>query len=426
MLRPATAFGVVAMLVAGAWGRALERFPPPDFESGHVLPRTQWPAPRAEWLGTLDVTVLAAGLCLGVYLALVRRSRRGILWLSVGCLAYLGFYRKGCVCPIGAIQNAALAFSTPTYAISTGIVLFLVLPLLVALWAGRVFCGGVCPLGAIQDVVLVRPVRVPAPLAALLTFLPWAYLGIAVATVVTRGDFLICRYDPFVAFFRRSGSATMLGAGVALLLLATVVGRPYCRFLCPYGVMLGLFSRVSRHRVSVTPDICIRCGLCHDACPFDAIRPPESWGRRRGLSLSVRFLILAIPVLAAAAGGALGPLLAPPGTFPETIAALGAELGDSMPYRTAGAILGLFLGVVLLAKVLSRLHPDHHEVYEAMPSECVACGRCFSVCPRERFRRGEIGEPETGGDPVSIAPALAAESQVPRQDSPHLPPDAPS
>ena len=36
-----------------------------------------------------------------------------------------------------------------------------VLPLVVALFFGRAFCGGVCALGAIQELVVLRPVQVP-------------------------------------------------------------------------------------------------------------------------------------------------------------------------------------------------------------------------------------------------------------------------
>jgi Fe-S-cluster-containing hydrogenase component 2 len=54
-------------------------------------------------------------------------------------------------------------------------------------------------------------------------------------------------------------------------MVGTVIGRPYCRFLCPYGALLNLFSRVARRRVSITPDDCVICGLCENACPFDAI-----------------------------------------------------------------------------------------------------------------------------------------------------------
>ena len=44
-------------------------------------------------------------------------ARNGVSWLSVGALAYFGFYREGCVCPIGAIQNVALGLASSEYAI---------------------------------------------------------------------------------------------------------------------------------------------------------------------------------------------------------------------------------------------------------------------------------------------------------------------
>ena len=42
---------------------------------------------------------------------------------------------------------------------------FFLLPLIFALFAGRVFCAAVCPLGAAQDIVLLRPIKVPNWLA---------------------------------------------------------------------------------------------------------------------------------------------------------------------------------------------------------------------------------------------------------------------
>jgi polyferredoxin len=64
----------------------------------------------------------------------------------------------------------------------------------------------------------------------------------------------------------------MLTTGGILLLIGTVVGRPYCRFLCPYGGLLSVVSRFGFRSVSITPDEELDCGLCAESCPFGAIR----------------------------------------------------------------------------------------------------------------------------------------------------------
>ena len=67
----------------------------------------------------------------------------------------------------------------------------------------------------------------------------------------------------------------MVLSGAALLLLGVFVGRPYCRFLCPYGALLKLGAIVAKWRVRVTPDYCTQCRLCEASCPFGAMREPE-------------------------------------------------------------------------------------------------------------------------------------------------------
>ena len=75
------------------------------------------------------------------------------------------------------------------------------------LFFGRTFCAAVCPLGAVQELVAVRPVKVPRWLDQALGLLAYVYLGAAVMFAATGTAFLICRYDPFVGFFRRSPAA---------------------------------------------------------------------------------------------------------------------------------------------------------------------------------------------------------------------------
>jgi len=274
----------LAVLAASTVVAAQYQRQPPDFGGTYEFPSPTHPEPRADWLRGLDVALLAAGLGLGAWLILKRRSRNGVLLLSIGAVGYFGFFREGCVCPIGAIQNVTLTLVDPYYDISFAVIAFFFLPLVATLLFGRVFCGGVCPLGAIQDLVLLRPQPISPRLDRALGWLKYVYLGIAVyfagwgihlalgGFVFESGRrFLICEWDPFIGLFRMTAPFHMLAAGGGFLLVGMFVGRPYCRWFCPYGGILAVLSRVAWKNVSITPDKELDCGLCAGACPFGAI-----------------------------------------------------------------------------------------------------------------------------------------------------------
>lgn len=258
------------------YARPVDAAPTPEaIGNGYTLPVVQQPLPRPDWKEIVDLSVLAAALGLGAWVVLKRRSRREVVLLTIICLLYFGFYRKGCICAIGAIQNVTVALTDQHYAVSYFAIGFFLLPLLAALLFGRVYCGGVCPLGAIQELVTLRPVRVPRKLDKALGSIKWIYLGLAIwlaAGPAETRDFIICRYDPFVGFFRLTGPLSIMLLGVGLLVLGLFVGRPYCRYLCPYGALLSMCSRASWKNVSITPDKELDCGLCSEGCPYGAIK----------------------------------------------------------------------------------------------------------------------------------------------------------
>lgn len=240
----------------------------------YKTPPVQKPLPRDYWLQVLDVVLLAVAMGVSVWLVLSKRSRKWLVGLTISSLAYFGFYREGCICPIGSIQNVVVALTDPTYSIPMVVTAVFFLPLVVALFFGRAFCGGVCPLGAIQELVVLRPVKVPRKLDQALGLFKYVYLGLAIFFALQPGlarDFLICRFDPFVGLFRRTGSPQMLMVGGGFLLVGMFVGRPYCRYLCPYGGLLSWCTRLARRGVTITPGKELDCGLCNDACPYGAI-----------------------------------------------------------------------------------------------------------------------------------------------------------
>jgi ferredoxin len=411
----------VSLFLYGA-ANGVERFPPPDFvETDHVIPSPTTPNPRQDVYEYIDAAVLLAALGLASYLVLKKRSRRAIFALTVFSLLYFGFWRKGCVCSIGAIQNVALSIFDREYTVPIVVVAFFLLPLIFTLFFGRTFCAAVCPLGAIQDMVLSRPVSVPGWLESGLRLLAYVYLALAVLFAATGSAFIICRYDPFVSIFRLSGSLNILILGGCLLLIGVFIGRPYCRFLCPYGVILRQLSRLSKWRVTITPDECIRCRLCEDSCPFGAIRKPAAqWPQQEYHVAKKRlaFLLLLLPVLVFLGGWAGSSLKGITSQAHETVRlakqiyledagqieeatdagtafrATGRQITELYEqasniragFELGGWILGGFVGLVIGLKLIGLSVWRQRTDYEADRASCLACGRCFKYCPIEHVR----------------------------------------
>jgi ferredoxin len=449
--------------VMGLWAGAAEaavRFPPPEFDSGYVAPETATPGRHVAWYQDVpeyvDVAVLAGLLILATVFALKLRSRLAVFLTMLAALLYLGFYREGCVCPIGAIQNVADGIAHPETAVPVGVVIFFLLPLGMTLLFGRTFCGAVCPLGAVQDATLVRPVRVPRWLEHSLGLAPYLYLGAAVMFVATGTSYIICRYDPFVAIFRlvdlpqfvTTGGVHLLALTGVVLAVGLFVGRPYCRFLCPYGAILRVLSRVSWKHVTITPDECVHCTLCEDACPYNAIRKPtalrpasERTAGKRRLTVT----LIALPLLIVAGGG-LGRYVGRPmaglhrtvklaemvrredrglaekastdeteafwgtGRDPEELYAEaegvremfagGGQTFRVTPFWTSGkkatkydvtvptpgaaVWFGAFVGFVIGSKLVHLSIRRRRVDYEPDRATCVSCARCFKYCPVQR------------------------------------------
>jgi len=431
--------GGLAFLVCAGNAFGVERFPPPEFEPDYKMPVTTLPVPRAGWLEWMDVAVLLAALGLSTWFIIGKRSRKGSLWLGVFSLAYFGFYRKGCVCAIGSIQDVTLAVFNTGYAAPLTVAAFFLLPIVFALFWGRSFCGSVCPHGAMQDLVLIKPVKLPSWLEQPLRTLPFVYLGLAILFAATGSAFIICEWDPFVGLFRLSGSVAMLALGGAFLALGMFVGRPYCRFLCPYGAILSVVSRFSKWKVTLSPQDCIQCALCDVACPYGAIaEPPPKGADAVARRTSPAFMAAAlVGILALAAAGAWlgGGLAAPFSKVHPTVALAERVAGEdagtlkgttdaSAAFRltgrpvaelTAQALkirgefvvgcrwLGGFAALVFGLKLLSLKLANLRTIYDPDPADCVSCGRCFKYCPREIARVKKAGP-----KPVPPAPSKPA------------------
>jgi NAD-dependent dihydropyrimidine dehydrogenase PreA subunit len=248
----------------------------------------------------------------------------------------------------------------------------------------------------------------------MLGLLPYIYLGLAVLYAVTKTDFIICRYDPFVGIFRMDAPWTMIVLGGSFLVLGMFIGRPYCRFLCPYGVLLSWMSTFSKRHLTITPSECIDCKLCAHSCPMDAIHAPATGSVSTKTDVR-RFLLFAflIPVWIVT-GGYIGsrshvylskanPTISiaevliskpelkndPDNIDIQTFLTSGKTMEQLVDEATTirrqfyyggwwlGGFLGLAFGLILTGRTIFRQRKD----YEPDKGNCVSCGRCMDYCP---------------------------------------------
>jgi len=401
------------------------RFPAPAFTSGYKLPDTTVPEPTSQAKQWIDVVVLVAVLSLASWLAIQKRTRKGIFALMVFSLLYFGFYKRGCVCPIGSIQNVTLSLFNSSYAVPITVLIFFVTPLAFALFFGRVFCSSVCALGAIQDLVILKPITLPRKLTIGLSMIPYAYLGVAILFAATNTGFVICRYDPFIGFFRLDGNAPYLYLGAGFLLAGVFIARPYCRFFCPYGVLLGFMSRFARWHLTITPTECVNCRLCEKSCPFDYVEKPNLGLAREHRAVGVQrlgYLFCLLPGLILL-GGWVGHRLSIPmsrynhsvmvaenllvekanpdlkpsletTTFrtqgtPEAKLMAEAQLVRSR-MNVGGWLLGGLLGLVFGAKLVGVSVARTQKDYEVDKAHCFSCARCCPYCPSDAIHKGNF------------------------------------
>jgi polyferredoxin len=147
----------------------------------------------------------------------------------------------------------------------------------------KAFCSWLCPVGTVSEwlwqggrelfrsnVALPRWLDIPlrAPKYLVLGFFAWAVARMSAADI---SGFLASPYGlvadvKMLGFFRDLG---VVGASILAVLagLSLVVPNAWCRFLCPYGALLGLASMASPTRIRRDAAACIDCGKCARVCP---------------------------------------------------------------------------------------------------------------------------------------------------------------
>lgn len=148
----------------------------------------------------------------------------------------------------------------------------------------RSFCSWICPVGTLSEllwkrgfVVLRRNVRPPPWLDRLLRGIKYLLLLFFLSSILWTmppaavSGFVNSDYnkiaDVRLLDFFLGLSGLPLAIIVVLVILSLPVRNPFCRYLCPYGALLGLVALLSPLKVTRERAACVSCGLCTQVCP---------------------------------------------------------------------------------------------------------------------------------------------------------------
>lgn len=220
------------------------------------------------------------------------------VWLGVRFWQFVLHFRSGGVTPaiqrpdgveaflpIAALLGIRDWFHTGSInVIHPASVVILLTAIALAFLLRRSFCSWVCPIGTLEELLwkrgfslLKRNIRLPKWLDIILRSPKYLLLAFFIYFIFLAmppdqvSSFIASDYNKIadvrlLDFFLRLSGWPLLFI-IATLILSLPLRNPFCRFLCPYGALLGLCSLLSPVKVTRDRVICISCGVCSQYCP---------------------------------------------------------------------------------------------------------------------------------------------------------------
>jgi polyferredoxin len=219
----------------------------------------------------------------------------------------------------------------------------------------KAFCSWICPVGTLSEWLwetgrsifrrtFAPPRWVDVPLRGLKYILLGLFLYVVIAMPAPEiHEFLTSPYGQvadvkMLNFFRDMGETTAVVL-VVLVVASLVVRNAWCRYLCPYGALMGLVGLVSPARIVRDADACIDCAKCAKACPA-------------GLKVDVLSSVQSAECTACLSCVSVCPVV---GAL-DLKTGLRRRRAVVSPWALAGGIAVVFFGIVAFARVNGYWH----------------------------------------------------------------------
>jgi polyferredoxin len=155
--------------------------------------------------------------------------------------------------------------------------------IILAIFLRKGFCGWICPIGFASNIMeklgrrLGCAIALPRWLEYPLLCMKYLLLGFFGYIILWKMNvpaieaFLFSQYNlvsdaKMLLFFIHPSALTLQVLGI-LVLVSLVIRNFWCRYLCPYGALLGLGAMFSPVQVKRSASLCVDCKRCDKICP---------------------------------------------------------------------------------------------------------------------------------------------------------------
>ncbi|EYE88236.1 polyferredoxin [Fervidicella metallireducens AeB] len=204
------------------------------------------------------------------------QSGKGLQWLSNSYLHYV------CpICGITTIQQLIFSGTLIKDKLLNPVTLIVTISLVIAVIGGPVFCGWMCPFGAYQDLLAKLGKRLfkenynTSVKGKTHNTLKWLrYVVLIVVIYMTSRSYIsllekINPYHSLLNFFQNKFTLSGFIVLSAISLISLIIQRPWCKYLCPYGALLGLSNKIKLLTIKNEKKTCVNCRKCDNKCPMN-------------------------------------------------------------------------------------------------------------------------------------------------------------
>lgn len=198
-------------------------------------------------------------------------------------LPLIGSSSLHAICPLGGVETfvAWMSFGVLVPKIHESSMVILVIILLLSVLLGPVVCSYICPLGSIQEWFGKIGKKIfgkkyntflPNRLDKILRYLRYGVLGFVVYLTTNSLKLVFLEVDPYYALFNFWSDEATIGGIIVLiivLLSSLFVERPWCKYACPFGAVVGITNLFSVFNIKRNKETCVNCNKCDDVCPMN-------------------------------------------------------------------------------------------------------------------------------------------------------------